>query len=345
MDGPMTKIRLSYIQEVLDRDSGEVYRYYRRPGYPSVRLPGAPGTQEFMTAYQAAGSGKPIQRQNKHGPGSIGDLVTGYYRSVRWKNVKAAASKKNYRLVLERFAAADGHRMAADMPARAAHKIIEEVGEKSPSMGNLTRSVLHELFEYAIDVEIRHDNPFSRVKYYKLGSRHTWTDAELDAYRERWPLGTRERLAFVVLLYTDQRISDAVKLKRSDLFAFSQQKTGTEMKMPVHPAIVRAAAAMPINAVTGLYLITDERTGRPVKADTLGRIIRLGVRGARMPARCTAHGLRKANQRILAEAGATTKQMQGMSGHKSLRETERYSMDANRALMAASAIALMPDME
>jgi site-specific recombinase XerD len=341
----MTKIRLSYVQPVFDPDTSRTYYYYRRRGYPRVMLPGSPGSPEFMTAYQAAGSGNAVEQPGKYIAGSIRDLVAGYYRSVRFKNVRAAKSKRNYRLVLDRFIETDGHRMAADMPARIAHKIIEEIGATKRAMANLTRSVLHELFEYAIDLELRSDNPFGRIKYYKTGKRHTWTDQELDAYRKHWPLGTRQRLAFVVLLYTDQRISDAVKLKRSELFAFSQQKTGTEMKMPVHPAIVKAAKAMPQTTATGLYLITDERTGRPVNADTLGRIIREAVREAGMPWRCTAHGLRKANQRILAERGATVKQMQGMSGHKTLRESERYSEAANRAVMASQAIALLPDVE
>jgi hypothetical protein len=49
----MTRLRLKYVQAWVDRD-GRVHRYFRRPGYPRVRLPGLPGSVEFMTAYQAA---------------------------------------------------------------------------------------------------------------------------------------------------------------------------------------------------------------------------------------------------------------------------------------------------
>ena len=37
------------------------------------------------------------------------------------------------------------------------------------------------------------------------------------------------------------------------------------------------------------------------------------------------HGLRKAGMRRLAEHGATTKEIASMSGHRSLREIERYT--------------------
>ena len=41
---------------------------------------------------------------------------------------------------------------------------------------------------------------------------HTWSQEELDRFEARWPLGTRERLAFDLLLYTGLRRSDAVRV-------------------------------------------------------------------------------------------------------------------------------------
>ena len=51
----MTRLhRLRYVQAFVDRKTGAVFRYFRRPGYPRVRLPGLPGSADFMAAYQAA---------------------------------------------------------------------------------------------------------------------------------------------------------------------------------------------------------------------------------------------------------------------------------------------------
>jgi hypothetical protein len=73
-------------------------------------------------------------------------------------------------------------------------------------MANLTRAVLRRLFAYSIDLHWRRDIPFDRVPKYKLATHHTWTDAQLETFEKKWPLGTRERLAYALLLYTDQRV-------------------------------------------------------------------------------------------------------------------------------------------
>jgi hypothetical protein len=49
----MARIRLRYVNEFIDRHGKPRY-YFRRPGSRSVKLPGLPGSIEFMDAYQAA---------------------------------------------------------------------------------------------------------------------------------------------------------------------------------------------------------------------------------------------------------------------------------------------------
>lgn len=56
----MTRIRLPYIQAFADRH-GHARYYFRKPGVQRVRLPGAPGSTEFMEAYQAALAGAPVR--------------------------------------------------------------------------------------------------------------------------------------------------------------------------------------------------------------------------------------------------------------------------------------------
>lgn len=332
----MTRIKLKYIHEFRDR-WGRMRRYFRRKGFARVALPGLPGSPDFMDAYRDALAGVPAATGRDYKPRTFGDLVTRYYGAAEFANLKPS-SKRLYRFVLSKHVERDGHRMATDLPVEKARKIVEEIAA-TPGMANLSRAVLVAVFEFAIDLGWRLDNPFKRVPAYKLGTRHTWTDEQLDAYRARWSLGTRERLAFAVLLYSGQRVSDAVKLKRSDVFALKQQKTGTPLTIPAHPALARAVKAGPSN---GIYIIGDPR-GRPIIARSLTRLISRAAAAAGLPKECTAHGLRKAIQRILAERGATTKQLQAISGHKSLRESERYTAEANQGLLAATAIALLPD--
>jgi integrase len=139
---------------------------------------------------------------------------------------------------------------------RVARRIIEEIGETRPSTANLTTKIMRCLFAYAVDLELRPDNPFARIKHYNTGTHHTWTDAEIAAYEAAWRIGTRERLAFDLLLYTAQRVGDVARMRRSDLrdgeIHITQEKTGTEIGIPVHPDLLRSLKATPVK---GLSLI------------------------------------------------------------------------------------------
>lgn len=49
----MTLVKFRYITKDRDRH-GNLRFYFRRPGKPKVRLPGLPGSEEFLAAYKAA---------------------------------------------------------------------------------------------------------------------------------------------------------------------------------------------------------------------------------------------------------------------------------------------------
>jgi integrase len=54
---------------------------------------------------------------------------------------------------------------------------------------------------------------------------------------------------------------------------------------------------------------------------------------------CSAHGLRKAAARRLAEAGCTPHEIAAITGHASLKEIVRYTEAVNRKRLAQSAMA------
>jgi hypothetical protein len=62
----MTTIRLRYVDRFVDRH-GHPRHYFRRPGCKRIRLPGLPGSAEFMAAYQAALVGG-VRRFRNHRP-------------------------------------------------------------------------------------------------------------------------------------------------------------------------------------------------------------------------------------------------------------------------------------
>ena len=61
-------------------------------------------------------------------------------------------------------------------------------------------------------------DPTAGVKGYKSKEIHTWTEHEIEIFEARWPQGTRERLAFSLLLYTGQRGSDVHRMTWGILF-------------------------------------------------------------------------------------------------------------------------------
>jgi Phage integrase family len=59
---------------------------------------------------------------------------------------------------------------------------------------------------------------------------------------------------------------------------------------------------------------------------------------AGLPPECTFHGLRKATLTRLADAGKTVHQIAVVSGHKTLKEVERYTRSADQRRLAREAL-------
>jgi len=343
----MTRIKLPYLHQYVDRH-GRLRCYLRRRGYRQVPLFAKPGSPQFFDEYRAALNEAPQIVSSGAATGTISRLVVDFYRSTEFSNLRPS-SRKTYTDILDRLREVHGHRLVRDLQPPKARKIIEEIGVNHPAMANLTRAVLRRLMEYAIELGLRYDNPFSKVPKYRLGTHHTWTDDEISMFEKRWPVGTRERLAFALLLFTGQRGGDVVKMRRSDVkngaIRVLQQKTARnesdQLLIPVHRALERAMRAVRSNS---LYLISDAK-GRPITRQSLTRVIRLAVRAAGLPPHCVAHGLRKAALRRLAEYGSTTKEISAVSGHRTLAEIERYTRRADQLRLSQAAIGRIPDTE
>lgn len=108
-----------------------------------------------------------------------------------------------------------------------------------------------------------------------------------------------------------------------------QQKTSRPLELPMHPELRTALDAMPGDHMT--FLTLNGRAFKP--GDFTGWFARQ-CRAAGLPAGCSAHGLRKAACRRFAEAGCSASVIASLSGHKTLREVERYVREADQAKMA-----------
>jgi integrase len=334
--------RLPYIKEYTD-DCGVRRRYFRRKGSAGGALPGRVGSLEFMAAYQAYMAGTPAKTKiDRSATGTFGGLIADYYRSIEYANLKPS-SKQLYRYALEPLREQHGHRPLQTMSRENLVGIIERVGARAPGMANLTRAVLQKMLKVALERGQIGSNPLAqKITAYKSGSHHTWTDAELAQFEAKWPLGTRQRLAYALLFYTGQRSGDVVRMSRADITAGAirvvQEKTGVELSIQIHPDLADAIKASPAK---GLNLLGDAY-GRPIKRAALSHLMRQAIRAAGLPDRCVPHGIRKATLRTMAEHGASAKQLAAVSGHKTTKELDRYTAAADQPTLAGAGIASLP---
>jgi len=155
-----------------------------------------------------------------------------------------------------------------DLGAKHVRKVIGDIAD-TPGQARTLFAAISALMSYAIDTDVREDNPCRGVKRPKLSKHgwHAWTDAEIEAYRARHPLGTMARLALELALCSIQRRSDLVLLGRQHvkdgLITVTQQmKTGNPAYVEITPELQEAIDAMPARPSTPTELLTFLLTSR-----------------------------------------------------------------------------------
>lgn len=328
--GRRSMIELPYVRIYKDR-TGKERQYFRYRGR-NTPLPGAVGSSEFNAAYAACRDAINAPAPTKGPlPGTIAEIVARYYASGKFRNL-AAGSKGQYRLVLDRFAAEHGARHARQIQPKHIEAIIAKL---PPGAAYYLLKRLRTMMKFAVKERMIVTDPTAGIDLNRIGEIHTWTDEELRQFEERWAIGTTQRLAYSLMLYTGQRVSDACKMPWPDEqgFRVTQQKTGAQLVIPIHPTLAAVLAATKRRHVV---LMTEY--GRPFTVKGLGNLMSAAIRGAKLPARCKTHGLRKAAARRLAEAGASEKQIAAITGHKTLAEVARYTKAADQTKLARQAM-------
>jgi integrase len=337
-DRALTSIRLKYVQAFVDRKTGAVFRYFRRPGYPRVRLPGLPGSAEFNRAYEEALHGPALVIGAKRTkPGSLHAAVAGYFTSLEFRTLKPGTQGQR-RAILLRFDAAHGDKPIALLPPPFIRHML--VGMKPFQARNWLKAI-RGLMVFCVTEKFIAADPTRDIKLAEAKSAgfHTWTEDEIATFEAHHPVGGRARLALALLLYTAQRRGDVIRMGRQHIrdgvLHVKQKKTGVELDIPVHSELRAIIDATPSQHLT---FIVGER-GKPMTPTFFSRWFRSQCDAAGLPRCCTGHGLRKAACRRLAEAGCSVNEISAISGHKTLKEIERYTKAADQARMARNAMA------
>lgn len=186
----------------------------------------------------------------------------------------------------------------------------------------------------------------------KKGERHKrWTDEHVKAFRRRWAVGTSQRLAFELMLFTGMRVCDAVRcgpgwIDKEGWMTFKQQKTKGDVLIAFDrdlPPFADNEALSFLQECVSVrkekhmtWLATVHGTGRSEKAASNWFSDACRKAGLKDENRRTAHGLRDTCCARLAENGATAHQLMAWSGHESLDEAERYTKEANKKRMLSA---------
>lgn len=249
----------------------------------------------------------------------------------------APQTQKMRRAILENFRSKHGDKRIAKMPREYVARLI---ASKKPFAARNWLKTLRGLMQFAVTTGLRSDDPTAGIEAprARAGTIHTWTEAEIAQFEARHEMGSRPRLAMALLLFTAARRGDAIGLGpqhvRNGMLAYRQQKTGRTLELPLHPEL---AAILAASAVSHLTFLTTA-AGAPFTPAGFGNAFREWCNEAGLK-HCSAHGLRKAQARRLAEAGCSAHEIAAITGHKTLAEVQRYADAANQARMARSAMA------
>jgi integrase len=320
---------------VIDRHKKRRIRFRAR-GIDTY-LPYPPFGQEFEKAYAAALAGVKEWRANvgssKTRPGSFDALAVSYFRSPAFQGLRDS-TKRTYRRIIENFRKLHGKRMMRDLRREHVKAIIGDMADR-PQAANRLLSLLKIMLDHALDNGWITSNPAQGVKGFKKKTKgfHTWTEEEIAAYEARHELGSKALLALILLLHTAQRRSDVVAMGwhsiKGNYIAVKQIKTDAELDLFMLPTLTDAIRPLPRDLPT--FLTTNY--GKPFTPAGFGNWFRDRCDEAGL-SHCSAHGLRKAAARRMAEGGMSGDIIKAVTGHTDLKQVSVYTAAANQAALA-----------
>jgi integrase len=259
----MTKARTFYGRRYkglkLYRDRHGRDRCYYRPTGKELPNPDQVSFREFDRAYweEATGEKKPPKpRPALSHDGTVEKAIAAYMASPAWEALSPATQVSRGSL-LGGWSKLAGEFRLATMRRPNIEQGLENRKATPPTANNWLVAV-RALFDWCIS-EKRYgitDNPTTGVKRLKVAATEgftSWTEADVERFVARWPAGTMEYRALVVLLWSGQRRTDVVEFGwhkfEGEMIVFEQSKTGRKMKLPLSASL---AAELPPRNVVGI---------------------------------------------------------------------------------------------
>lgn len=314
---------------------GKTVYYFRRGHGKRVRMP-APTDKAFSALYAQCMAGETPHIEAAHiGRESLAWLVKQWQASSDWMKTSSATRKQRENIlkhVLDR---------SGKVPFKAITQAHIRQGREdrmsTPFAANNFLKTLRALFRWAKEAQHVSVDPAAGVPFLPRQTEGftPWTLEDVEAYRKRWPLGTRQRIAFEVLFNTGLRRGDAVRLGRQHVkdgvATLIAEKTDVPLYIPITAELQAALTAGP----TGDLAFIASETGRPLVKESFGNFFRDWCSAAGVKA--SAHGIRKLSASLLAERGGSEEELQAYFGWQTVGQSSIYTKAASRKAKALNA--------
>lgn len=254
-----------------------------------------------------------------------------YYADDAWLDLRPS-TQTVYRGVLERFRKQFGdvplRRFDADRIAR----LMTSMRDKPHAAARL-RKLLTQLFIVARCARLvpYSFNPVTGTKPPKAEGQgyHRWSEDELTAFEKKYPLGSKPRLTYSLLLYGAQRSGDVRFMTHATIadgrIQRAQSKTSAMVDVPIVAPLQEALDAGPLGQAT----LLETKGGEPLTAKGFYNMLKKACITAGSP-HCSPHGLCKLATRRCREAGCSNEEGMAITGHKTEREYLRHAGDSTR---------------
>ena len=313
----MALVRMTYVETVTVK--GRTYRYYRRGGKRLAKLPGIPGSVEFMKAYAEAHERfehpAKVYQEDITVPDSFKEMAVAYEMSPEFK----ALSGKTRKLygwclnILKRQAVLGSENRRG---IRRNHILaIRDGAADTPAKANSLVKTVRLVYRWGITRGWADSNPAdftgTDVRPLKIGEHKPWPEPSIQKFLSE---GREDlRLVVAVGLYTGQRIGDCLKMGWGDIsdgsITVKQEKTRKDLGIPLH----RDLKILFDSITKKSTRILTAQTGRVWTYTNfcdqfMAERIRLGLQ------EFVFHGLRKNAVIRLLDAGCSVKEVGSITG-------------------------------
>lgn len=258
--------------------NGNDYIYHRKTGI-CLGVNISEDDPNFLAAYlDAENSGKPQPKLEQIKKDSVADVCQRFMSPRKYRDL-SQGYQDNLRRDAQRLCAeADNKLGKVNFCSVSQAHIESQLGKMERNPGNQRLKLWRYLTDFAFQNRIVAHKATDGIKANpekKTAGHIPWTFEDITKFRERWPYGTRQRLAFELQFWAGARISDTRNLGPKNIddqgwLNFVQQKTGSEVSVPMYRALphfaetadldqtISAIDAMPVGDLTWLATESGE---------------------------------------------------------------------------------------